>query len=367
MVDNLHHGGMERIVAELVRRVDHEKFDMHVMVLDYLGHFGKTLDTKATSHVAEPMDKWSMLYPGSLARQVSQIEPDVVHLHSGVLYKGSLAAAIAKVPFQIYTDHGRQKPDPWINRALDRRASRRIDIVAAVSEELRCHLLQFFRYPDRVCVVQNGVDTNKFTPRVDGGSIRREIGIDVDSPIIGSTGRLEPVKGYGVLLSAFAQLRRSWKSASAPVLVIVGDGSERASLERKANQLGLSGAVHFVGWRGDIEEALTTFSVFAMSSYSEGTSVSLLEAMSAGVPPVVTDVGGNADVLGPKLAHRLVPAADPAALASALAAALRDRSALARDSVTARARVLERFSLAAMVSRYEALYLQGAAEGKRIQ
>ena len=366
MVDNLHHGGMERIVAELVRLVDHERFDMHVLVLDYLGHFGETLDKKATTHIAKPMRKWSMLYPGSLVRQISQIAPDVVHLHSGVLYKGSLAAALAKVPFQIYTDHGRQKPDPWTNRALDRRASRRIDIVAAVSEELRHHLLGFFRYPNRVCVVQNGVDTDRFAPSPDAGSIRREFGIDVDTPIIGSTGRLEPVKGYGVLLSAFAQLRHCWQSASAPVLVIVGDGSERAALEREANELGLSGAVHFVGWRSDIEEVLTAFSVFTMSSYSEGTSVSLLEAMSAGVPPVVTDVGGNADVLGPMLAHRLVPASDPATLASALGAALRNSSALARDSATARARVLECFSLVGMVSRYEALYSQCGVESKRI-
>ncbi len=347
---------MERIVAELVRRTDSAHFDTQVLALGYVGDFGDGLEEFATVHVAEPMPKWSMLHPHRLARQIAAIAPDIVHLHSGVLYKASLAASVANVPYQIYTDHGRQNPDPWTNRAIDKLASRRIDVVVAVSDQLRNHLAGFVQHPSRICVVHNGVDTERYSPEPDDGEFRRELGIAPNAPVIGSTGRFEPVKGYGILIEAFARLRASWQSLPLPVLILVGDGTERLSLERATSRLGISDSVHFVGWRGDIQRVSRTFTLFSMSSLSEGTSVSLLEAMSAGVCPVVTDVGGNAAVLGPELKHRLVEAADPDALARALAHALLDTAARERDARVARERVLHHFSLASMVQHYEALY-----------
>jgi glycosyltransferase involved in cell wall biosynthesis len=358
VVNNLNYGGMERIVAEIVRRADPDRFEMHLLALGYIGHFGEGLERSATLHLADPMPKWSMLYPRVLARQIARIGPDVVHLHSGVLYKASLAASLAKVPYQIYTDHGRQNPDPWTHRMIDQRASGRIDVIAAVSDQLRAHLAKFVKHPDRLRVVHNGVDTERHAPKVDDGDFRNELGIAMNVPIIGSVGRLESVKGYSVMVAAFARVLAAWTAAPAPVLVLVGDGSERAALERSAAELGISGSVHFVGWRSDIERVSRAFSIFAMSSHSEGTSVSLLEAMSAGLCPVVTDVGGNAAVLGPELAHRLVPAADPGALAGALSRALLDDAARARDSRTARDRVVQHFGLDAMVHSYESLYSQ---------
>ena len=104
-----------------------------------------------------------------------------------------------------------------------------------------------------------------------------------------------------------------------------GDGSERTALEESAGHLGRHvRGLHLIGWRDDIHDLHRAFCLFTMSSRSEGTSVSLLEAMSAGLCPVVTDVGGNAAVLGRELAHRLVPGQDPAALADAWMDALTD-------------------------------------------
>jgi glycosyltransferase involved in cell wall biosynthesis len=358
VVSNLNYGGMERIVAELVRRADPDRFEMHLLALGYIGHFGQGLEGSATLHLADPMRRWSMLYPRVLASQMARIAPDVVHLHSGVLYKASLAASLAHVPYQVYTDHGRQSPDPWMHRMIDRRASGRIDVIAAVSDQLRTHLAQFVKHPDRLCVVPNGVDTDRYAPNGDDGEFRNELGMAADVPIVGSVGRLETVKGYSVIIAAFARMLATWTAAPAPVLVLVGDGTERAALERSASELGIAASVHFVGWRSDIERVSRAFTIFAMSSHSEGTSVSLLEAMSAGLCPVVTNVGGNAAVLGPELAHRLVPAANPDALAAALSYALRDDAARACDSRTARARVVQHFGLDAMVHSYESLYSQ---------
>ena len=356
VVNNLNYGGMERLVAEMVQRTDPTRFELHVLALGYMGHFGEGLEGLATLHVADPMPSWSMLYPRGLARQFERIHPDVAHLHSGVLYKASLAASMARVPYQIYTDHGRGNPDPWTHRMIDRRAAHRVDAIVAVSDRLKQHLIEFMPDAARISVIPNGVDTERYVPRDDDSDFRTEIGIAPDVPVIGSVGRLETIKGYGVMIDAFARLRASWTTSPKPILVLVGDGSERQLLEQSAAALGIADSVHFLGWRSDIERIARSFTLFSMSSHSEGTSVSLLEAMSSGLCPVVTNVGGNAAVLGDELKHRLVPAADPDALARALGDAIGNPAQLRRDAGTARQRVVQQFGLNAMVSSYETLY-----------
>jgi glycosyltransferase involved in cell wall biosynthesis len=283
-----------------------------------------------------------------------------VHTHSGVWYKASLAARMAGVKRIIHTEHGRQSPDPLSYRAIDSLAARRTDVVVAVSGPLRNHLLATRVAPARrMRVVQNGVDTNVFRPRPDDGALRREIGVDEQVPIIGSIGRLEHIKGYDVMIEAFARLLSTWAEGRKPVLVLAGEGSHREQLETMVRERGIASHVQLLGWRNDAQALHAGFTLFTMSSRSEGTSVSLLEAMSGGLCPVVTNVGGNADVLGTELAHRLTPSEDPNALVAAWLEALRDRGSRAADGAAARARVLREFSLSAMIEAYECLYSSG--------
>jgi len=212
------------------------------------------------------------------------------------------------------------------------------------------------RDASRIRIVINGVDTEQYRPRAESGALRCELGLAANVPIIGSIGRLERIKGYDVMIEALARLRGEWPDAPAPVLVLGGEGSERARLEALARARGVAEAVHFLGWRDDIHELHAAFTLFTMSSRSEGTSVSLLEAMSSGLCPVVTRVGGNAAVLGEPLAHRLVAPADPPALASAWRDALTNPDNRACDAGRARQRVLDDYSLDAMVRAYESLY-----------
>lgn len=359
----MNYGGMERLVAEMTHRIDHERFDVHIMALGYLGHFSQGLDAVATLHLARPMSRWSMLRPTSLADDIRAIAPDVVHTHSGVWYKVSRAVGMAGVPFHVHTDHGRNTPDPWLHRFIDRRASTNTDVIVAVSELLGTQLRRIVRRPERVRVIPNGVNVDTYAPGPDTGALRRELGIAAETPIIGSVGRLEWIKGYDVMIAAFAQLLATWNERGTggprPVLVLIGDGQERIALEQTAADAGCRNSVHFLGWRSDILECERAFTFFTMSSRSEGTSVSLLEAMSAGLCPIVTAVGGNPVVLGEPLAHRLVPAQSPTALADAWRAALRDTERRTSDARAARARVRSAFSLDAMVRAYERVYVDG--------
>jgi glycosyltransferase involved in cell wall biosynthesis len=348
---------MERLLADIVLRVDPNHFESHVLVLQYLGRFAEGLEGHATLHRADRLPRYSMLWPGPLIRQIRSIAPDVVHTHSGVWYKGSLAARRAGVPRVVHTDHGRRSPDPWQDRLVDRLAARRTDTVVAVSQALADQLARgIVGDSGRIRVVPNGVDTELHRPGGDAKRIRQELGIAAGVPILGSIGRLEPIKGFDVMVRALAVLGAMAGGGPAPMLVVAGDGSERLRLEQLAREHGVKDRLHLLGWRDDVQALHAAFAVFTMSSRSEGTSVSLLEAMGAGICPVVTDVGGNAAVLGPSLRHRLVAPEDPAALAAAWRDALDDRTRREADAAAARSRVRAEFALDAMVRRYEAVY-----------
>jgi len=358
VVLDLDQGGLERLVPDMVRRVSPERFDCHVLALRFLGRNAAGLEAHGGLHVADPMPPWSMVWPRGLTRQIRALAPDVVHTHSGVWYKASLAARWAGVSRLVHTDHGRQRPDPWQARFLDGLAARRTDVVVAVSEVLAEQLKRtVVRDASRVVIVPNGVDTQLFRPRPDPGTVRAQLGLPADAPVIGSVGRLDPIKAYDVMIEAFARLLAAWDDHPRPVLLLAGDGPERARLEALVRARALESAAHLVGWRDDVHDLYATFSLFTLSSWSEGTSLSLLEAMSAGLCPVVTEVGGTPAVLGDGLRHRLVPPRQPEALAAAWRAALRDVECRRADAGLARKRVEEAFGLDAMVRRYEAIYL----------
>jgi glycosyltransferase involved in cell wall biosynthesis len=356
MVQSMNYGGMERVIADLISHTDPDRFDLDLLCLDYLGRFSEGLERVATLHVAVPMSRLSIVNPSGLTGQIRDIAPDIVHTHSGVWYKGSLAARKAGVPTVVHTEHGRRSPDPMMDRLFDGIAARRTDVVVAVSELLMEDLPYRLRMPqEKVVCIPNGIDTDLFCPRSDTGRLRRELGVSPTTPIIGSIGRLESIKAYDLMLTAFAGFLGTDAGRNAH-LVVAGEGATRPQLEQLVSQLGVSARVHMVGWRDDVQDLLSAFSLFTMSSRSEGTSISLLEAMSMGIPPVVTAVGGNAFVLGPDLAHFLVPFGDPAALASAWQTCLAGPVARTKLGERARRRVEQCFGLRTMARAYEALY-----------
>src|SRR5690606_2597585 len=253
----------------------------------------------------------------------------------------------------------RAEPDPWRCRFFDARASRRTDVVVAVSEPLADYLRRKKIVAPRtpIRVILNGVDTTRFRPRPDDGGLRASLGLAPDTPIVGSIGRFEWDKGYDVVVEAFARLRVSSQAPGpAPVLVLAAAGSGRPDIARRTARHGREGAVHLLGWRDDAETLLRAFSVFTLASRIEGTSISLLEAMSTGVRPVVTAVGGSPAVVGEALRHFLVPPDDPDALARAWAEVLADPERSRREGEAARIRVERHFSIQATVRAYERLY-----------
>lgn len=363
VIQNLNYGGMEKLLADLVGRIDRDLFESHVVTLMYLGRFSRDMEGSAHLHLCPPMTPASLVRPATLARFLAGLRPDIVHSHSGVWPKASRAARMARVPAVVHTEHGQQVARGF-SRFLDRRAARRTDAVVAVSQALRQFLSGRLAIPsDSIRVITNGVDATSFAPRPPTGRLWRELGISPGHPIIGSIGRLEPVKGYDIVIRAFAAVRPV-AGQPAPVLVIAGEGSARADLEQLAASLGISERVSLLGWRDDAKDLYAHFRCFVMGSWSEGTSVSLLEAMASGIAPVVTAVGGNPDVLGDELASQAVAPGKPAELANGIERLLASDSAEAVGRL-ARRRVLTAFSLDAMVQEYEGLYSEVVSANTR--
>ena len=360
VVFDLDGGGMETLVADLARRL---RDRLSVSVISLSGREGKVgasirplLDE---FHVVRPVPLFSMFFPSALARQLRALRPDVVHLHSGAWFKGALAARLAGVRKVVYTEHGREHHDPWSQRILDHVAARLTDSVVAVSGRLQTYLRRSVGVPQtKLRTVANGVDVTRFSGRGDTAELRAQLGIPTDALIIGTVGRLQPVKAHVHLVAAFTALR-SMAPVRPPLhLVLCGDGPERAPLERQIHDLGVESVVHLTGWVSRPADYYRLFDIFALTSTSEGAPVSLMEAMSCGAIPVVTDVGANAEILGTDLAQFLVPAGDVPAIARGLGSALA-APGRAELRVLARRRVHQTYNLDRVAEEYERLYRSG--------
>ena len=356
IVLDLEAGGLERLVADLVRRIDPRAFESHVLAVNFLGRYAKGLAGHGGVHCVGQQSRWSMIRPQRMTACIRRIAPDVVHTHSGVWYKASLSARRAGIPRIVHTDHGRPVEERWSARVVDRWASRRTHAVVAVSDPLAQQLVERVGVdPKLVRVIVNGVDINLYSAQR-GVLPNGELWGAAGRPVIGSVGRFDAVKGYDIVLDAFARLLAAWVADPKPFLVLLGEGPEEQALKRQVSRLGLGGDVCMPGWRDNVHEILPRFDLFTLGSLSEGTSVSLLEAMSCGVCPVVTDVGGNRRVLGSELRHRLVPARRPDALAAACREALTHPERRAADASAARRQIEQHFSLDVMTAAYEGVY-----------
>jgi len=297
-----------------------------------------------------------------LVRLFRRLRPDIVHTHTakaGAL--GRLAALFTRVPLLVHTFHGHVLEgyfSPALTRlflGIERGLARRTDRIITVSPRLRADLLEMgIGRPERVEAVPLGLELARFARRPAGPSpLRATLGLAVSAPLLGIVGRLVPIKDHATLFEAMVRLEGAARVAH---LVVVGDGELRADLERLAQTLQIAPRVHFLGWRHDLETILNALDVVICSSRNEGTPVSLIEAMAAGVPVLSTAVGGVADLVGHGETGWLVPPGDPAALASAIGTLLRDPPLRARLAAAGQAVALRRHDVEQLISRMEALY-----------
>jgi glycosyltransferase involved in cell wall biosynthesis len=212
-------------------------------------------------------------------------------------------------------------------------------------------------------VIHNGIGAERFAHLDRRVRVRATLGFDEDRPTIGVVARLDRVKNHALL---FRAMRRILERLPAAILLVIGDGPLRGSLESLADELHVRDHVAFLGARDDIPDLLSALDLFVLPSISEGLSLTLIECCAAGKAMVATDVGGNREIVEQGVNGLLVPPDDDAALASAALEVLTDARMAAAMGAAARRRFEAEFSLDNMVSQYRALYERlsryGAAE-----
>jgi glycosyltransferase involved in cell wall biosynthesis len=347
------HGGLERVVTmmsvgqransvHVAAVVEPSTADRHpfIVQLEALGVPVTSVIVRARSYIREYR---------SLSALVARLQPGVVHTHG---YRadviGGAVARAHRVP-TVSTVHGytggrrRDRLYHWIQS----RALKRADAVIAVSAPVVERLADDGVPRHKIHCIPNG-----FTPLVDTvtrAAARHRLGIRTDALVAGWVGRLSREKGADVMLDALAESDPRWH------LSVIGEGGELDHLRQRAATLGIGDRV---AWHGPIANAgslLTAFDAFVLSSRTEGTPITLLEAMNAGVPIVATRVGGVPDVVNASHAL-LVPSEQPRMIAQALSEVEREPSAAAERSVGARERLLQSFGLVTWLHAINAVY-----------
>jgi sugar transferase (PEP-CTERM/EpsH1 system associated) len=363
VLHRLDYGGLENGVVNLVNRLPVERFRHAIVCLTDYTEFSRRIERDVeliSLHKREGKDVG--LY-ARLFRAFRRLRPDLVHTRNLAAIEALAPAWLAGVPARVHGEHGWDVHDPGgvvrRYRLLRWALSPLVHRFVPLSRELERYLVERVGVrPERVTRICNGVDLERFRPRRPDDPCPwpeswRAPGIIV----VGTVGRLAAVKDPMNLVEAFLILReRSPEWRRRLRLALVGDGILRPELEGRLEAAGAGDAAWLCGAREDVPELLRAMDLFALPSLAEGISNTILEAMASGLPMVVTEVGGNAELVEAGSTAYLVPKGDPAALADGLARYLEQPERLGEHARGARRRAEAEFGIDGMVSRYAEVY-----------
>ena len=287
-------------------------------------------------------------------------KPHIVHTHTskaGIL--GRWAAFFANITIIVHTPHGHVfwgYFNKWKTACfilLERMTASITDKIITLTEQEKKDHLRFKIAPDeKFTVIHSGVDLTAFSnARINALAMREKLGISPEAFVVGTAGRLTPIKGQKYLLEAAAII-----SPRKPDLffVFLGDGELASELSKMASSRGIKN-VMFLGWRQDVPEVMSTFDIFVLPSLNEGMGKVLVEAMALGKPIVASDVGGIPDLVIHNHNGLLVPPADVEGLVNSINELLHDP--IKRKEMGDRGKVVAAdYSAEAMIQKIDQLY-----------
>ena len=358
-------GGLENGVVNLINRLSPSSWRHVVLSLTEVdASFANRVARQDIDYIA--LHKRSGhaigLYP-KLFALFRKLRPAIVHTRNLAALEASVPAWAARVPARLHGEHGRDMGDLDGSNVRYQRVRRLyrpfVTRYVALSPDLERYLSDRVGVrPERITQIYNGVDTQRFRPAENG---RAPIdGCPFQDPglwLVGTVGRMEPVKDQSNLARAFVEaLRLEPKARQRMRLVLVGDGTLRSEVQHILEQGGARDRAWLAGERADVPAVLRGLDCFVLPSRAEGVSNTVLEAMASGLPVVATRAGANAELMENGSTGYLVPPLDPASLAERMLELLRQPDLAAAMGRRGRARVVAHFQVSKMVARYESLY-----------
>jgi glycosyltransferase involved in cell wall biosynthesis len=346
-------GGAEVLEANLIRRLDRDRFVPEVCCLKTLGPLGEILAHEVPCHERLLANKFDLRVLSRLTRLLRERRIDaVVTVGAGdKMFWGRLAAWRAGVPVVLSALHSTGWPDGVgrLNRLLTKLTDAFIGVASSHGE----HLVHREGFPAaKVRVIPNGVDVERFAAGDPSGAVRRELNIAADAPVVGIVAALRPEKNHELFLRIAARVRNELPAAQ---FIIVGDGDLRERLIQCAGELKVNDCVHFLGNRSDVPQVLAALDVFLLTSRNEANPVSVLEAFSAGKPVVAPRVGSLAESVAEGTSGFLTTPGEETEAADRVIELLRAPARAQAMGAAGQQTVRDQWSLQRMVRGYEDL------------
>jgi len=316
-------GGAEDHIIHLLRELRQEGVESEVVCF-YDSTFAKFLREQGVTVEVLNYGRFDIRLLFGLIKILKDKKPDIVHTH-GVKanFFGRIAAKKAGISSIVTTVHSILKYDYEhpiayrLAKILENSTRKSTDYFIAISNNIKDQLIEEGVTPSKIQIIYHGIDTNKFAPKEDGNAqaLAEQCGKTAHTFLIGAIGRLQTVKGFNYFIEACAQLHN--KHPNSFRFLLIGEGPQREELEKLVKLRGLNEIFYFTGFRENVDSCLRALDCYVSSSLSEGLGLSVIEALSTGVPVVTTEVGGvkdfarheeNALVVEPQNVDQLVSA-----------------------------------------------------------
>ncbi|MEP1446592.1 MAG: glycosyltransferase [Paraglaciecola sp.] len=291
-------GGTEMVIKNIIEGSDAELFEMSIFCIEKpLGPWGvelKNAGLSISTKERKPGFDLSMLF--SIRKHLHNNQIDIIHCHQYTPWVYGVLAAIGTKTKVIFTEHGRFYPDfsSWKRKYINPILVKITNHITAISSATKDALINYEFIPrKKIEVIYNGIKPLLIASE-QVSKIKNELDIADEKFVFGTIARLDPIKNHIMMLKAFKLVKNQYDNA---VLIIVGDGEEKENIIATIKSLELENDVILTGYKTDPSPYLEIFDTYLLSSFSEGTSMTLLEAMSIGKPCVVTDAGGNKEII----------------------------------------------------------------------
>ena len=357
-------GGLENGVVNLVNHMPERAYRHAILAMTEVTDFRHRIKRADVECIAlrKPPGQGFWQYP-RLHRILRRMRPHIVHSRNLAALEAQVPAWAAGVPVRIHGEHGRDVGDLDGSNVKLQRVRRLyrpfVHHYVALSRDLADYLLNKVHVDaGSLTQIYNGVDADRFCPGAAGpGKIAGcpfEPGVHW---LVGTVGRMQTVKDQTTLARAFVRALELNPSLRGSMrLVLVGDGPLREQARAVLEQAQVSSLAWLPGERQDVADVMRGLSAFVLPSIAEGISNTILEAMASALPVIATAVGGNADLVLAGQTGEIVPAGDPEQMAQRLAALASDPGGALRMGEAGRQRVLQTFSMRAMVDAYCSVY-----------
>jgi len=350
-------GGTEQVIKNLVENTDPQQVEASILCIESpLGPFADDLlnnGVEITAFSRSPGFDHSLIK--QIRNYIKRNKIDILHCHQYTPWVYGALAAIATKTQVVFTEHGRFYPDSttWKRKLINPLLHKITAATTAISNATK-DALTIYEYLPRedIQVIYNGIAP----PVIDQHNIdqlRDELNIGKDTLCLGTIARLDPIKNHPMMLNAFKGVLNSGIDAK---LLIIGDGEMRSTIIGLIDELALTQHVIMTGYIAKPHAHLALMDIYLLSSLSEGTSMTLLEAMSIEKPCVVTDAGGNPEIIANKVNGLVTKNDDAKAFADAIIELASDSGMRRSMGEASHQRFDKMFSVNAMTDLFLTLY-----------